>query len=91
MHSGRTYSLKEALLWTRRDIYVHLFIAFIATALYTWLGCGWLAVPWLPIALVGTAVAFLVGFKNNASYDRTWEARKAWGAIVNDSRSWASW
>ncbi|MEZ4943576.1 MAG: bestrophin family ion channel [Saprospiraceae bacterium] len=88
MHSGRNYSLKEALLWTRRDIYVHLIIAFVATALYTWLGCGWMAVPWLPIALVGTAVAFLVGFKNNASYDRTWEARKAWGAIVNDSRSW---
>lgn len=88
MHSGKNYSLKEALLWTRRDIFVHLTIAFVATALYTWLGCGWMAVPWLPIALVGTAVAFLVGFKNNASYDRTWEARKAWGAIVNDSRSW---
>ena len=30
-----------------------------------------------------------MGFKNNASYDRTWEARKIWGAIVNDSRSFA--
>jgi putative membrane protein len=29
-----------------------------------------------------------VGFKNNASYDSMWEARKAWGAIVNGSRSW---
>jgi putative membrane protein len=88
MHSGRNYSLKEALLWTRRDIYVHLFTAFIATVLYTWLGCNWMAIPWLPIALVGTAVAFLISFKNNASYDRAWEGRKAWGAIVNDSRSW---
>jgi len=88
MHSGRTYGLKEALLWTRRDIYTHLFIASIATVLYTWLGCGWMAIPWLPIAMVGTAVAFVIGLKNNASYDRAWEARKAWGAIVNDSRSW---
>jgi putative membrane protein len=47
-----------------------------------------LALPWLPIALVGTAVAFVVGFKNNASYDRLWEARRIWGAIVNASRTW---
>jgi putative membrane protein len=52
------------------------------------LGWKWLSIPWLPIALLGTAVAFVVGFKNNASYDRMWEARKAWGAIVNASRSW---
>jgi len=37
---------------------------------------------------MGTAVAFVVGFKNNASYDRLWEARRIWGAIVNASRSW---
>lgn len=45
-------------------------------------------VPWLPIALIGTAVAFMIGFKNNATYDRMWEARKIWGAIINASRSW---
>jgi putative membrane protein len=44
--------------------------------------------PWLPIALLGTAVAFVVGFKNNASYDRLWEARRIWGSITNFSRSW---
>ena len=43
-------------------------------------------VPWLPVSLVGTAVAFYVGFKNNSAYDRLWEARKIWGAIVNTSR-----
>jgi putative membrane protein len=47
-------------------------------------------VPWLPVSLVGTAVAFYVGFKNNSSYDRLWEARKVWGAIVNSSRMWGS-
>ncbi len=47
-------------------------------------------VPYLPISVVGTAVAFYVGFKNNSSYDRLWEARKIWGAIVNSSRMWAA-
>mgnify|MGYP001117182371 FL=1 len=45
-------------------------------------------IPWLPISIIGTAVAFYVGFKNNQAYDRMWEARKIWGGIVNDSRTW---
>ena len=45
-------------------------------------------IPWLPLSVIGTAVAFYVGFKNNQSYDRLWEARKIWGGIVNDSRTW---
>jgi putative membrane protein len=88
MHSGKNFSFKEVIFWTRKDIYSLLLISSIPTACYVLLGWKWLAVPWLPIALLGTAVAFVVGFKNNASYDSMWEARKAWGAIVNGSRSW---
>jgi len=88
MHAGKYYTLKEVAIWTRRDIYQLFFISTIPTVLYVVLGWKWLALPWLPIALLGTAVAFVVGFKNNASYDRTWEARRIWGAIVNSSRSW---
>ncbi|MEN0049572.1 MAG: bestrophin family ion channel [Bacteroidota bacterium] len=47
-----------------------------------------IGIPWLPVSVIGTAVAFYVGFKNNSAYDRMWEARKIWGGIVNDSRSW---
>lgn len=47
-----------------------------------------LAIPWLPVSVIGTAVAFYVGFKNNQAYDRMWEARKIWGGIINDSRTW---
>jgi putative membrane protein len=49
-----------------------------------------ISVNWQPISVLGIAVAFYLGFKNNASYDRTWEARKIWGAIVNDSRSFGT-
>jgi putative membrane protein len=48
----------------------------------------WLEVPWVPIAMLGTASAFTVGFRNNATYARTWEARQIWGGIVNASRTW---
>lgn len=49
-----------------------------------------LKVSWLPISVIGTAVAFYVGFKNNQAYDRLWEARKIWGGIINISRAWGS-
>ena len=45
-------------------------------------------VPPIIPTLLGTALAFFIGFNNNQAYDRWWEARKIWGAIVNDSRSW---
>ena len=89
MHVGNNYSLKEVILWTRRDIVSLFILATIPTALFELLSWRWLSLPWLPIALLGTAVAFVVGFKNNASYDRLWEARKIWGGIVNASRSWS--
>ena len=38
-------------------------------------------------ALLGTAVAFFIGFNNNQAYNRWWEARTIWGSIVNDSRT----
>jgi putative membrane protein len=47
----------------------------------------WLQIPLALVAIIGTAVAFMVGFQNNAAYDRIWEARKIWGGIVNTSRS----
>ncbi len=46
-----------------------------------------MSLPWQPISLIGIAVAFYLGFKNNSSYERLWEARKIWGGIVNTSRS----
>lgn len=50
-----------------------------------------IAIPFLPVATIGTAVAFYIGFKNNASYDRLWEARKIWGGLVNSSRTFGVW
>ncbi|NAS14111.1 bestrophin family protein [Poritiphilus flavus] len=38
-------------------------------------------------AFLGTAIALILSFKLSQSYDRWWEARKIWGAIVNDSRT----
>ncbi|MFT3932446.1 MAG: bestrophin family ion channel [Chitinophagaceae bacterium] len=46
----------------------------------------------IPIAvpmILGTVISLLLGFRSNQAYDRWWEARHIWGAIVNDSRTLA--
>lgn len=64
--------------------------AGLVWAAYTYLDLVWLKLPFLPIASIGTAVAFYIGFKNNSAYDRFWEGRKIWGGVVNSSRTWAA-
>lgn len=90
MHTGRHYRISEIVKWTRRETFIFTLLASIPTALYALLGWTWLAMPWVPVALIGTAVAFVTGFKNNASYGRLWEARKIWGALINNSRYWGT-
>lgn len=87
MHIGTHYKLGEFLRWTRRDIYGLLVVATIPTLLYV-AGLTWIAIPWVPVALIGTAAAFIVGFNNTQTYNRLWEARQIWGAIINGSRTW---
>jgi len=88
MHAGHRYTLKEFILWTRRDIYMLFLLALIPTVLFVVAGWKWLIIPWVPIALVGTATAFIVGFRNTQTYNRLWEARQIYGAIINASRAW---
>ena len=88
MYTKRKYSVKNMVLWTRRETVLLALIALVPVVAYEALDQKWLHLPWLPIAVVGTAVAFIISFQNNASYDRVWEARKIWGGIVNASRAW---
>lgn len=89
MYINRKFPFRGMIRWTRRDIYKFIIIGTIPVFLFKGLGLYWLHLPWLPIGVVGTAVAFIVSFKNNASYDRLWEARKIYGGMVNSSRSFA--
>lgn len=87
MQAGRKYSLRQTLFWTRKKIYFFLAFNSSVVAIYYFLDFKWMIIPWEPISLVGIATAFYLGFKNNSSYERLWEARKIWGGIVNTSRS----
>ena len=89
MYTGKSYKLSEFLFWTRRNILWLLLVGTIPTVLYQAFNIKWLSVPWPVVALLGTATAFIVGFKNLQTYNRTWEARQIWGGAMSSSRSWA--
>src|SRR5690349_9876928 len=87
MNTSSHYRLLHFIPWTRTKIYRMLILSIVPTVLFYFFDCRWLGIPWVPIALLGTATAFISGFKNTQTYNRTWEARQVYGAIINSSRS----
>ena len=56
---------------------------------YNVLHWQWVGSKNIPLALYGSVIGIIVGFRNNSAYGRWWEARQLWGQIVNNSRSLA--
>lgn len=82
--------ISPLLIWrfAWRPLLFYALLNLVAVVLYDRLGFTGLAIPFLPVATIGTAVAFYVGFKNNSSYERLWEARRIWGSITTVCRAW---
>jgi len=87
MFTGNVYGIRDMAKWTRFETMWFFLIIVIWVCIYHFFETSWLRIPWTPIALIGTAVAFVIGFQNNSVYDRIWESRKIWGGIVNTSRT----
>lgn len=90
MYLKKNYTTFQMVWWTRFDTFIFLIIILGWVTAYYFLDLAWLKIPWTALGLIGTAVAFVIGFQNNASYDRIWEARKIWGGIVNTSRTFST-
>jgi len=67
-----------------------IYVLVIATIVYYFTQRFRTLIPEMPLsipAFLGTAISVILSFKLSQSYDRWWEARKIWGSIVNDSRT----
>lgn len=62
-------------------------IALVATALFETVPNLHVSLTPTPFVLIGLPLGVFLGFRNSASYDRFWEGRRLWGALVNVSRS----
>ncbi len=87
MYTKKTYPIIGMAKWTRFETLLFFLIITTVVSIYYFFELDWLRIPWTPLALIGTAVAFVIGFQNNSAYGRIWEARKIWGGIVNTSRT----
>lgn len=68
-------------------ILVTTFVAFVETAV---IKLGYFhSIPALPYTIVGAVLSLLLTFRTQTGYERFWEGRRAWGAIVNRSRNLA--
>lgn len=83
------WSIRDVLKLTWKTNLLILLVTGLTTLLYLrWLH-AYFTVPPFVITVLGTAIAFFIGFVNNGAYGRWWEARQIWGALLNDSRSWS--
>ncbi|NOQ72382.1 MAG: hypothetical protein GQ574_10300 [Crocinitomix sp.] len=73
--------------WNIWLLFFYALFACIAFVLCHFYEYHFFELPPIPVSILGGALAIFLGFKNSSAYDRWWEARKIWGAIVNDSRS----
>jgi len=73
-------------------IALRLAVLVVAAAGMVWLHDRYGLLPdtgGLGFTVFGIALSLFLGFRNNAAYDRWWEARKLWGGLLADMRSLA--
>lgn len=84
----RSIRLKWILQIEGWNILFFIIYGSAACALYSYY--DHLSFPVSEISVLGIAVAILLGFRNNEAYNRYWEARTAWGDLMNYSRNFGS-
>ena len=90
MYLARAITLRGLIEFGWRQCLLFAFLSTIVCLIYIKAEVHYIAIPFLPLITLGTAMAILLGFRNNSAYGRRWEARKIWGGIVNQSRTWAA-
>ena len=83
----KSFQLHTAIRYSWKNILISIFFAGLAYLSNHFLGKDGFIVPIPVVAILGTALAIILGFKNSSAYERWWEARKIWGGIVNESRT----
>src|SRR3984957_20416736 len=85
----RGRNLTVMLVYVGRPLLVLVLYDLAVVTAYKVLHWDWVALPHIPLSLFGSAIGIIVAFRNQSAYARWWEARTLWGAVINNSRSWA--
>lgn len=74
-------------MWT--ELLAATFLSGLVYYLYHNQHLEGVSLPFSVAAILGSALAIFLAFRNNNSYNRWWEARTIWGGIINNSRIFA--
>lgn len=85
----RGRQLFKMLAYVGKPLLVLVLYDLAVVVAYKVLHWEWVALPHIPLALFGSAIGIIVAFRNQSSYARWVDARTLWGAVINNSRSWA--
>ena len=85
MFIGKQFSFYAYLQWTKREILGLFLLAFIPTYLLAVYNIKIISLPLFVSTILGTTVAFVISFKNNAAYARLYEAQKLYADIRSAS------
>lgn len=87
MITRRHLRIDTAIRYSWKNLFYSLVCSLFAFLLFHLLESKFVHIPIGIVAILGTALAIILGFRNSSAYDRWWEARKIWGGIVNESRT----
>lgn len=81
----RNFNPIKVIQYVKTELIFSVAIAAIVFVLHKQ-GVTAISFPFSIIAILGSALAIFIAFRNNSSYGRWWEARTLWGGIINSSR-----
>jgi len=89
MYIKKRIGVFELVAANGKVLFLLLATVSATTALYLEVPHAYLNISTAVVGALGTAISFFIAFFTAQAYGRWWEARKIWGTLVNDSRSFA--
>jgi len=81
----RNFNPLKVLMYVKAEICFAITVSIIVFLLHNQ-GLTVIMLPFSISAILGSALAIFIAFRNNSAYSRWWEARTIWGGIINSSR-----
>lgn len=75
--------------YMKTELLLSVFLSTAVYFLYHFRHLETFSLPFSVAAILGSALAIFLAFRNNNAYSRWWEARTLWGSIINNSRIFA--
>ena len=85
-HLAKSWTMVRIMRWV---FFVGIFSLIVVEGVIWFDLTRYISMNTQAFSLLGVILSILLVFRTNTAYDRWWEGRKQWGALVNHSRNFA--